>query len=39
MLNAAIRLWSQVVADGQDEDAVAEGTRRIPMLKSMLESE
>ena len=39
MLNAAIRLWSQVVADGQDPDAVAEGTRRIPMLKSMLESE
>lgn len=37
MLNAAIRLWSQVVQDGQDEDAVAEGTRRIPVLKSMLE--
>ena len=39
MLNAAVRLWSQVVADGQDEDAVAEGASRIPVLKSMLESQ
>lgn len=39
MLNAAIRLWSQVVEDGQDKGAVAEGARRIPVLKSMLESE
>lgn len=39
MLHAAIRLWSQVVADGQNEDAVAEGTRRIPLLKSMLEGQ
>jgi predicted esterase len=39
MLHAAIRFWSQVVADGQDKDAVAEGTRRIPILKSILDSE
>ncbi|MFT4557263.1 MAG: hypothetical protein ACI92S_002626, partial [Planctomycetaceae bacterium] len=37
MINAAIRLWSQVVEDGQDEATVAEGTRRIPILQSMLD--
>lgn len=37
MINAAIRLWSQVVADGQDQGAVTEGTRRIPVLKSILD--
>lgn len=39
MINAAIQLWAAVIQDGQDEAAVAEGTRRIPVLKSMLASE
>lgn len=36
MLNAAIQLWSAVLQDGQDQEAVAEGKRRIRALNSML---
>lgn len=36
MLNAAIRLWASVLQDGQDQEAVEEGKRRIPALKSLL---
>jgi pimeloyl-ACP methyl ester carboxylesterase len=39
MLNAAIALWEQVLADGQDAKAVAEAKRRIPVLTKMLASE
>jgi poly(3-hydroxybutyrate) depolymerase len=35
MINAAIRLWSSVVQDGQDEAAVAEANRRLPILKAV----
>lgn len=34
---AAIELWEQVIRDGQDSRAVAEGERRIPILKQMIE--
>ncbi len=35
MINAAIRLWSTVIQDGQDEAAVAEAKRRIPILQAL----
>jgi len=34
MINAAIRLWSSVVQDGQDEAAVTEANRRLPILQT-----
>lgn len=36
MLNAAIQLWTAVLQDGQDQEAVAEGKRRIRALNAML---
>ena len=36
MLAAAAQLWEQVIQDGQDKKAVAEGEKRIPALKEML---
>jgi hypothetical protein len=39
MLKAAIDLWEQVIADGQDAKAVAEAKRRIPVLTQLLAAE
>jgi predicted esterase len=39
MLAAAIELWNQVVADGQDADAVAEAKKRLPELTRLAEAE
>lgn len=39
MLKAAIDLWEQVLADGQDAKAVAEAKRRIPVLTQLLAAE
>jgi predicted esterase len=36
MLAAAVELWEQVIKDGQDKNAVAQGQKRIPALKEML---
>ncbi len=36
MAQAALGLWQQVIADGQDEAAVAEGRRQIPELRQIL---
>ncbi len=36
MLRAAIGLWQQVIADGQDAVAVAEAQERIPLLEKLL---
>ncbi len=36
MLKAAIKLWEQVVADGQDQKAVNEAKRRLPVLNKLL---
>lgn len=38
MLDAAIELWKQVLADGQNEAATAEATRRIPVLTEKLDA-
>lgn len=35
MINAAIRLWSAVIQDGQNEEAVTEAKRRLPILQSL----
>lgn len=35
MARAAIELWQQVIADGQDKVAAAEGERRIPELEKL----
>ncbi len=37
MLAAAIELWNQVLADGQDAAAVAEANKRLPELKKLAE--
>lgn len=39
MLAAAIELWNQVLADGQDPDAVAEANKRLPELKKLSDEE
>lgn len=39
MLEAALQLWQLVLRDGQDEKAVAEGKKRIPELKKLLDGE
>lgn len=39
MLQAAVQLWAQVLQDGQDKAAVAEGRARIPKLQALLEGE
>lgn len=36
MANAAIHFWKQVIADGQDEKAVAEANRRLPELAKIV---
>jgi pimeloyl-ACP methyl ester carboxylesterase len=36
MLRAAIDLWKQVIADGQDRKAVDQGRERIPKLETLL---
>ncbi len=36
MLQAAIELWKQVIADGADKAAVAEAQRRIPALEKLI---
>jgi len=35
MINAAIQLWSSVIRDGQNKEAVAEAKRRIPVLHGL----
>lgn len=37
MIAAAIQLWQVIVQDGQDMEAAAEGKRRIPELRKLLE--
>ncbi|MBS0203426.1 MAG: hypothetical protein JSS49_11040 [Planctomycetes bacterium] len=37
MLKAAIELWETIVEDGQDAKAAAEGKRRIPALRQLLQ--
>lgn len=37
MAKAAIALWEQVIADGQDKAAVADGQRQIPALEKIVE--
>ncbi|MDA1055117.1 MAG: hypothetical protein O3C40_32245 [Planctomycetota bacterium] len=37
MANAAIQLWEQVIADGQDPQAVAEAKERLPELKKLVD--
>lgn len=37
MITAAIQLWQVIVDDAQDEKGVAEGKRRIPELRMLLE--
>lgn len=37
MLTAAVQLWQVIVDDGQDAAAVAEGKRRIPELRRLVE--
>jgi len=39
MLAAAIELWNQVLADGQDLDAVAAAKKRLPELKKLSDAE
>jgi len=36
MARAAINLWQQVIADGQDRAAAAEGAERIPELRTLV---
>jgi predicted esterase len=38
MLRAAIDLWKQVIADGQDREAAAKARERIPKLETLLET-
>ena len=35
MIDAAIQLWSSVIQDGQDKEAVAEAKRRLPILQAL----
>ena len=37
MLTAALELWKQVIADGQDQAAVAEAKRRVPLIEKRLQ--
>jgi len=37
MAGAAIQLWQQVIADGQDQEAVTEARRRLPELAKLVE--
>ncbi len=39
MLKAAIGLWQQVIADGEDSKAVAEAKRRLPALEKLARAE
>lgn len=39
MAKAAARLWERVVADGQDEAAVAEGKKRLEELQKVIEGD
>lgn len=39
MLAAAIELWGQIISDGQDAAAAAEGKKRLPELKKLAEEE
>ncbi len=39
MLEAAINLWTLVIQDGQDDKAVDDGQRRLPKLKTLLNSD
>jgi dienelactone hydrolase len=39
MLAAAIELWNQVLADGQDKNAVSEAEKRLPELKKRMVEE
>jgi predicted esterase len=38
MIGAAIELWRQVLADGEDREAVAKARERIPKLQALLET-
>ena len=38
MTRAAINLWKQVIADGQDKAAVEEAQKRLPALEKALDS-